>query len=442
MSRFICCILFLSICTAAFSQKVYFIYLQSEAEQPFFVKTGEKTYNSSSAGYLILSQLKDSTYNIKVGFPQNKWPDQQFLVSIKSKDHGYLLKNFGEKGWGLFDLQTMGIQMAVENSAKDKAGKKEFREVSAFTEILSKAANDPSLREKPVFAVAKTEEKVENISPAIVKEEASRTERQPVNESKSTVKPEEKTETNQPIALKEEKAASTVKEQPGAENNAPSVQKDDSSVAKVKVQVKEMAPVTAIKQEAPPQKNEVKTVPVAAYKKSIVTKKSESSTTEGFGLTFIDQNIDGQKDTIKIIIPNSKELLAKESEQQADEKKFLDIGEQTKENNLSSKVISKANCSSVGSENDFLKLRKKMAGQKTEEAMTEEAKKIFKTKCFTTEQIKNLGNLFLNEAGKFQFYEAAYPYSSDKDNFTVLQTELKDNYFIHRFKNLVKPGSL
>jgi hypothetical protein len=55
---------------------------------------------------------------------------------------------------------------------------------------------------------------------------------------------------------------------------------------------------------------------------------------------------------------------------------------------------------------------------------------------------KELGNLFLNEAGKFQFYEAAYPFSSDKDNFAVLQTELKDNYFIHRFKNLVKPGSL
>jgi hypothetical protein len=441
MSRFICCVLFLSICTAAFSQKVYFIYLQSEAEQPFFVKTGEKTYNSSSAGYLILSQLKDSTYNIKVGFPQNKWPDQQFLVSIKSKDHGYLLKNFGEKGWGLFDLQTMGIQMAPENSAK--ASKKEFREVSAFTDILSKAANDPSLREKPVFAVAKTVEKVEDISPAVVKEEVNKPEKQPVNDSKSTVKPEEKTETNQqPIVLKEEKVAPAIKEQPGAESKAPLVQKDDSSVAKTEVQVKEMSPGTAIKQETTPQKDEVKTAPVAVYKKSIVIKKSESSTTDGFGLTFIDQYIDGQKDTIKIIIPNSKELLAKENEQQADEKKFLDIGEQTKENNLSSKVISKTNCSSVSSENDFLKLRKKMAGQKTEEAMTEEAKKIFKTKCFTTEQIKNLGNLFLNEAGKFQFYEAAYPYSSDKDNFTVLQTELKDNYFIHRFKNLVKPGSL
>ena len=42
----------------------------------------------------------------------------------------------------------------------------------------------------------------------------------------------------------------------------------------------------------------------------------------------------------------------------------------------------------------------------------------------------------------FNFMRLHIPYSSDKDNFTVLQTELKDNYFIHRFKNLIKPGSL
>ena len=82
-----------------------------------------------------------------------------------------------------------------------------------------------------------------------------------------------------------------------------------------------------------------------------------------------------------------------------------------------------------------------MAGQKTDESMISEAEKVFKTKCFTIVQVKNLGNLFLNEAGKFQFYEAAYPHSSDKDDFPTLQAEFKDNYFIHRFKNLVKAGN-
>ena len=78
-----------------------------------------------------------------------------------------------------------------------------------------------------------------------------------------------------------------------------------------------------------------------------------------------------------------------------------------------------------------------MAGEKENEGMILEAKKEFKSKCFSVEQIRNLGNLMLNEAGKFQFYEAAYPSSSDKAGFSVLQAEFRDPYFVHRFKNLV-----
>jgi hypothetical protein len=475
MSRFICCVLFFAFCSAAFSQRIYFVYLQSEAEQPFFVKIGEQTYSSTPAGYLVLSQLKDSSYTIKVGFPQNKWPDQQFSIAIKSKDHGYLVKNFGEKGWGLFDLQSMSVQMAENNS---KAVKKELREVSAFTEILSKAANDPSLREKPVFAVAKNDQKTENVSPAVINEQNNSTS-QPVNELKTAAKTGEKATGNVPasavtggkdvakqpdssaklvvkkadsasskteIAKKETRPVITdsqvvasAKQQP--DTNAKGTIRQQDPVTKTEVVKKETRPAAIDSQSLASAKEESKTPPIDTYKKSIVTKKSESSTTDGFGLTFIDQHADGQKDTIQILIPNAKEVLAKESDQRANEKKFLDITDEESKP-IGSKAIAKNSCSSVASENDFLKLRKKMAGQKTEEAMIEEAKKGFKAKCYTTEQIKNLGNLFLNEAGKFQFYEAVYPYSSDRDNFTVLQTELKDNYFIHRFKNLVTPGSL
>ena len=79
-----------------------------------------------------------------------------------------------------------------------------------------------------------------------------------------------------------------------------------------------------------------------------------------------------------------------------------------------------------------------MAAQPTDEQMVNESKKTFKSKCFTTEQIKNLGSLFLNEAGKFQFYEAAYPFSSDQGQFYWPSSpSFKDKYFIYRFKKLV-----
>ena len=158
MNKLTLCLLFSLASLTAFSQKVYFVYLQSETEQPFYVKMNGKIHSSSASGYLILSKLRDSTYNFTVGFPQNKWPEQNFSVAVNKKDHGYLLKNFGEKGWGLFDLQTLSVQMAVSGSAKIEEKKiEENKDVSVFTEILSKAADDPSLKEKP--AQPKIEEK-------------------------------------------------------------------------------------------------------------------------------------------------------------------------------------------------------------------------------------------------------------------------------------------
>ena len=417
-----------------FSQKLYFIYLQSETEQPFFVRMNDKTFNSTASGYLILPQLKDSSYQLKVGFPQNKWNEQVFSVDIKSKDRGYLLKNFGEKGWGLFDLQTMGVQMSV-NSGNEKATNMETIQVSTFTEILAKAANDPSLKEKPVFAVARQEEK--KVHPPAIEKETVAFAAQPLNEAKDSTKNEEtpKPDIKSSAAINPEKATD-IKEV----NAEPitKVKEEAPPAAKEEIVQKDVAPAIFSK-DTMADKQEAKAVVLQEYKKSVVVKKSESSTTEGFGLSYVDQYPDGHKDTIQIIIPNPPGSLVKTDEQAqpADEKRFLDITDQSKERKVVVKNIDHS-CSATASESEFLRLRRKMAGQKTEEAMINEARKAFKAKCFTIVHIKNLGNLFLNEAGKFQFYEAAYPYSSDRNNFTALQSELKENYFIHRFKNLVK----
>jgi len=161
MKRFILCFLFLVILFTASSQKVYFVYLQSEQEQPFFVKMNDKVLSSTASGYLILSKLHDSSYNFTIGFPQNKWPEKSFSVSVNHKDHGFLLKNFGEDGWGLFDLQNMSVQMAKSNERADIDIKKEpvKKDESVFTQILAKASDDSTLLEKPDLAQIKEEKK-------------------------------------------------------------------------------------------------------------------------------------------------------------------------------------------------------------------------------------------------------------------------------------------
>jgi hypothetical protein len=65
------------------------------------------------------------------------------------------------------------------------------------------------------------------------------------------------------------------------------------------------------------------------------------------------------------------------------------------------------------------------------------AQKVFKAKCFTTDKVKNLGFLFLNDKGRYKFFDMAYPYVSDPQNFSSLQSQLTDTYFLNRFKAMV-----
>jgi hypothetical protein len=393
MKRLVCCLVLLFFSVAAFSQRLYFIYLQAEPEQPFFVKMNSKVFSSSASGYLILSRLRDSSYAFSVGFPQNKWPEQYFKVDIKAKDHGFLLKNFGEKGWGLFDLQTLSVQMAEVPA--DKAVRPELKEVSAFTDVLAKAANDPSLREKPVL-VSQPESVA--IQPAVDRTDETQNKEQTVVQALSITEP---------------------------------VIKEDTPVASPEI-----------------IREEPKIIPAEDYKPSLVTRKSESSTSQGFGLTFVDEYADGTKDTIRIMIPNQRSLTAVVKEEPKEEKKFLDITTDAPDKLAESKApVDKAvvktpvtgnYCADTTSETDFRKLRRKMASQDDDDGMVREAEKFFKSKCVTVAQVKNLSALFLLDSGKYKFFDAAYGHVGDIDNFAGLQSELSDKYYVNRFRAMLR----
>ena len=69
-----------------------------------------------------------------------------------------------------------------------------------------------------------------------------------------------------------------------------------------------------------------------------------------------------------------------------------------------------SDCKAVASDDDFLKLRKKMAAEDNDDDMITLAKKVFKAKCFTVEQVKNLSVLFLKDAGRYAFFDMTYPF--------------------------------
>ena len=78
-----------------------------------------------------------------------------------------------------------------------------------------------------------------------------------------------------------------------------------------------------------------------------------------------------------------------------------------------------------------------MAGKK-ETDMVDEAKKIFRTKCFTTSQVKVLGRLFETDEERYNFFDAAYKHVLNPEDFPALASEFQDSYYINRFRAMLR----
>jgi len=433
------------------AQKIYFVYLQTENQQPFFARMNEKVYSSSASGYLILSKLIDSSYHYKIGFP-GKNLDLNFSVTINKKDHGYLLRNFGDKGWGLIDLQNQSIQMPiVDSKSSADVNLRLDSNVNAFTELLSKAADDSTLK---YITVVKEEEK------------------KPEEKKSDIIQPVLKVDIP-PTTNGDEKKTEIVKTEPQPEKKAEVIKTDHEPEKKTEI----------VKTDPEPEKKQAAIIKETSYKRSEVAKIGQNNVADGIEIIYSDKQSE-KTDTITIVIDQPKTSLVK-PEEKPDEnkpgKKFLDISTDSvkitndqlpakKEENKvgkkdpdisadSSKTVSDTpaekklelkklwpfnknkdgtkQCDVAGN-NDFLKLRRRMAARTNDDGMIEEAKKYFKSKCFTTEQLRNLSSMFLSNAGKYHFFYEAFEYVADKENFSSLESELKDEYYSNRFKAMVQ----
>ncbi len=357
-------------------QSKYFVYLQTEPAQPFYVKINKQKIEANTSGYLILPQLKDGDYKLIVGFLQSKTEEQAFKLKIDSKDKGYLIKDYGAEGWGLFDLQTMSVQKATQPGAdevvatpnlpkKEKVPNAEDvaattipdTDASDFIKVLSKAANDPSLLEKT------------------------------------------KPEIEQPVAAKQPKAIDapakqeTVVASQVVTSKASVAQPTPSDVKLVYDDRNEMGQVDPIVIYIPAPKEALKQATSAA----------EKPTTE----VKLEQVVAEEKPATKT--PDEAPL----------------------------KIINVA-CKEIADENDFLKLRRTMAMQGNDDSMIEQAEKSFSNKCYTTAHLKYLSSMFLSNAGKYNFFAAAQPHVADKENFASLASEIKDEGYKNKFNKLLQ----
>ncbi len=432
---------FLFTCTwhVASAQRAYFIYLQSENGAAFYVKMGEKIMSSSAQGYLLISSLADSTHAISLGFPASG-PEMKFRIALNGRDKGFLVKNF-DFGWGLSDLQQESIIKPLASEGR-MSGSYRVR-TDDFSILLSRAAKDSSLLIVPVAG----REDVAVKEPTPAKKPVV-----PVEEKKE--EPMRDTVTSETVIVHDPQGDTVIARQESIN--------DTLAVSPPSIKVDSMAIVQDRKEEPPVDEQKVDEVKIITapveqkkeeqpelYKKSMVRKYSESSTSEGFGLVFYDETQEGI-DTIRLLIPNPPIMLRQDDTVQQDQR-FLNIGEvnagktteqpdnktEQADKKEDKKPVVTSSCKEIAGNSDFMKLRRNMAAESTDEAMVDEAKKYFRNRCFTTEQVKNLGALFLSCAGKYLFYDAAYFHVTDRENFPSLASEIKDDYYLKRFKALI-----
>jgi hypothetical protein len=91
-------------------QESHFVFIQQVDKKPFYVRMQDKSFSSSPEGHIILSNLKDSIYNMFIGYPSDR-NEYLFNIGITGVDRGFELS-----GVNLTDLQTkLVFDAAVSN---------------------------------------------------------------------------------------------------------------------------------------------------------------------------------------------------------------------------------------------------------------------------------------------------------------------------------------
>ncbi|MCU7552716.1 hypothetical protein OCK74_26590 [Chitinophagaceae bacterium LB-8] len=475
MKKLLFIVILLCFGSMAFAQKVYFIYIQSDAGTPFYVKMGEKVYSSTASGYVILPKLVDSTYVLYLGQPGNQAKELRFSVPINNADRGFLLKNLQE-GLALFDLQSM----AVINPTPSTSGvmyESNTVKSDLFTRLLARAVDDSTLLMEPVLAKGNEpkpskKEEIKNKAPkdkneAIVKASEEVPAKEDVAINKTTVNTPVSTtpivdnnnvkdaavpqETQVPKDIAATKVTVSQSDSANLKVSATSRDTDAKDTSTLKDAVVQNVQKTDSIQGEPAKQEQTE------FKRSVVKKYAESSNFQGFGLTFID-TWEGVTDTIRLVIPNVVDASAlvktelPKVDNQLSNEAIKDVPA-SNNNQVSATVINNdkdslqttvvkneatpANCKEA-SNKDFLELRKNMAAKDRGEEMLAEARKAFNEKCYTTEQIRKLSVLFYTQEGKFLFFKEAKPFVSDKDRFATLLFELNEDAYQERFKSLLE----
>jgi len=415
------------------AQENHFVYLQTENTQPFYVRVNNKLISSSPAGYVILPDLSEGDYQLIVGFPKNEFPEEDFKISVEDKNQGFLLKNFGEKGWGLFNMQSLallpGTHSNLETTSLEPASSKV--DSDPFSQMLANVVKDSSILEKhgPVMTVkgvvAKNDSVVETpenksveTTPGVVETAAAIKKVLTTSDSEGMQMiyvdetADKKDTVRVLIPAEKDQLAKTGEKAAVAENKNPGSAIDTSELTITPTVITPESDTVTLVNDT-----------IRVYKESTTKNSSEISEPSVIKQDKAESKANPEATESK------KKHLAKRDKQRENEIIILPKAATSSTTN--------SDCKDFATDGDFLKLRKKMAAENNIDGMIRMAKKVFRNTCFSTEQIRNLSYLFLSDEEKYRFFDVAYPHTSDSEQYQSLESQLTDPYYIKRFNAMI-----
>lgn len=432
------------------AQQIHFIYLQTENAQPFYVKLNNKIVSSSSSGYLILSKLTEGEYKLNIGFPKNEFPEENFQIVVDKKNEGFLLKNFNEKGWGLFNMQTYGVVMGRGSNAVDTVSKN--LQSDPFSKMLANVVKDSSILqknepEKKIIPVIKTDSVVAIVQPeSLLLYPAKKLLSKTNKDGAEMIYIDSSQNGNDTIRIFIPGERVIVK----ADTVNKSIVQTDKPVEP------SVSDSTFAKKDTTTMLNTLSTQDsllmkdTTAANNSMPEQKVNNDTTTSIP-PLVKENKSPFENRDSVIVKSDEETKKKNEEAKQPEtiqqdstvKEDIKPAETKKSDQVISPAIVKSttansDCKAFADNGDFLKLRKKMASENSDDNMIKAAKKVFHSKCFSTEQIKNLSFLFLTNESKYKFFDQSYAFVADSDKYYTLQSQLTDSYYLNRFKAMIR----
>jgi hypothetical protein len=134
--------LWLGLSASLHAQRYFFI--EADRQQPFYVRMDGQLISSSAGGFLLVPKVESERLLLTIGFPKNQFPEITFELRQMDRDRGFQLKDFGEKGWGLFDRNSLQVVMPAATS-DEKMLVVEKSKTDGFASMLAAVTGDSTL---------------------------------------------------------------------------------------------------------------------------------------------------------------------------------------------------------------------------------------------------------------------------------------------------------